>query len=218
MTRPIDLKEVLIQVAPCLRENAAWLDATDGFIADNFELLKSHGVFSALVPEEMGGPGFDTLTYALVGTPAEGSASILGTTLSFDPGSDFQDLNAGETREVAITVTLNVFDFAIARLASFKTQINYGWPSTAPGAAGRELLVRERRDRSIIYDFIFRREETEESDTSYAEVARGSVTVVCVARRAGEKTMRSTAMPDEIASRIQAAPPELLSPEEQEQV
>ncbi len=46
-----------------------------------------------------------TLTYAVTGAPAEGSASISGTTLSFDPGSDFQDLNDGETRNVVIQVT-----------------------------------------------------------------------------------------------------------------
>ncbi|WP_299471232.1 Ig-like domain-containing protein [uncultured Roseibium sp.] len=45
-----------------------------------------------------------TLTYSVAGQPAEGSASVLGTTLTFDPGADFQDLNAGETRDVTVTV------------------------------------------------------------------------------------------------------------------
>jgi hypothetical protein len=41
-----------------------------------------------------------TLSYAITGTlVSEGSASILGTTLTFDPGSDFQDLALGETRD-----------------------------------------------------------------------------------------------------------------------
>ncbi|WP_303623692.1 Ig-like domain-containing protein [Shimia sp. CNT1-13L.2] len=46
-----------------------------------------------------------TLTYSITGTPSEGSASITGTTLTFDPGSDFQDLAVGETRDVVVQVT-----------------------------------------------------------------------------------------------------------------
>ena len=45
-----------------------------------------------------------TLTYSLVGTPAEGTASILGSILTFDPGTDFQDLNDNETRNVVLTI------------------------------------------------------------------------------------------------------------------
>lgn len=46
-----------------------------------------------------------TLTYTVTGAPSEGSATITGTTLSFDPGADFQDLAEGETRDVEIQVT-----------------------------------------------------------------------------------------------------------------
>ncbi len=46
-----------------------------------------------------------TLTYTVTGTPSEGTASITGTTLTFDPGSDFQDLAVGETRDVTVQVT-----------------------------------------------------------------------------------------------------------------
>uniref|UniRef100_UPI00101AD53B Ig-like domain-containing protein n=1 Tax=Roseovarius nitratireducens TaxID=2044597 RepID=UPI00101AD53B len=46
-----------------------------------------------------------TLSYAVTGVPAEGSATIAGSTLSFDPGADFQDLAAGATRDVTIRVT-----------------------------------------------------------------------------------------------------------------
>ena len=46
-----------------------------------------------------------TLSYAIVGLPLlEGSASISGTTLTFDSGTDFQDLAAGETRDFIIEV------------------------------------------------------------------------------------------------------------------
>jgi VCBS repeat-containing protein len=46
-----------------------------------------------------------TLIYSMTGAPCEGTASISGTSLSFDPGADFQDLAAGETRDVTIQVT-----------------------------------------------------------------------------------------------------------------
>ncbi|MCB1665062.1 MAG: tandem-95 repeat protein [Pseudomonadales bacterium] len=45
-----------------------------------------------------------SLTYTLLGAAAAGSASISGTTLAFNPGSDFQSLAAGETT----TVTLDI--------------------------------------------------------------------------------------------------------------
>lgn len=57
MTKTIDLSAVLEQVSPSIAKNSAWLDATDGFIGENFDLLKQHKIFSALVPEEYGGGG-----------------------------------------------------------------------------------------------------------------------------------------------------------------
>ncbi|WP_141468290.1 PEP_CTERM-anchored TLD domain-containing protein, partial [Pelagimonas varians] len=46
-----------------------------------------------------------SLTYTVTGAPGEGSASITGGTLTFDPGADFQDLALDETRDVTIQVT-----------------------------------------------------------------------------------------------------------------
>ncbi|QDT28618.1 hypothetical protein Enr10x_39620 [Gimesia panareensis] len=47
-----------------------------------------------------------TLTYAITAQPSEGSASSNDDgTFTFDPGSDFQDLAAGETRQVTFTYT-----------------------------------------------------------------------------------------------------------------
>ncbi|MCP5075036.1 MAG: hypothetical protein GY947_17315 [Rhodobacteraceae bacterium] len=45
-----------------------------------------------------------SLTYTIIGAPSDGTASISGTTLTFDPGSDFQELGLGETVDVTITV------------------------------------------------------------------------------------------------------------------
>ncbi|WP_417387873.1 Ig-like domain-containing protein, partial [Gimesia sp.] len=48
----------------------------------------------------------DSLSYAITNQPIEGIASANGDgTFTFDPGDDFQDLSAGETREVSFTYT-----------------------------------------------------------------------------------------------------------------
>lgn len=46
-----------------------------------------------------------TLTYTVTGQPSHGTASISGTTLSFDPGADFDGMAADETRSVTIQIT-----------------------------------------------------------------------------------------------------------------
>lgn len=45
-----------------------------------------------------------TLTYTIVSPPLEGAATISDSILGFDPGSDFQDLTDGESRDVTIRV------------------------------------------------------------------------------------------------------------------
>ena len=47
----------------------------------------------------------NSLSYTITGAPTEGSAAIIGTSLSFDPGSAFQGLAAGETRDVVVQIT-----------------------------------------------------------------------------------------------------------------
>ncbi|WP_144435239.1 VCBS domain-containing protein, partial [Tropicibacter naphthalenivorans] len=61
-------------------------------------------------------PGEDgaTLTYSLLSGPAEGSASITGTSLTFDPGANFQTLPAGATRDVTVLVMATDADGATA--------------------------------------------------------------------------------------------------------
>ena len=71
-------------------------------------------------PEDDG----STLTYSIVGQPSEGSASIDGTTLSFDPGSDFQDLNDGETREVTVTIQATDSQGAVSNTADITITVN----------------------------------------------------------------------------------------------
>ena len=67
------------------------------------------------------------------------------------------------------------------------------------------LLVREKREKSISYAVIFRKLNGEAR-----EVARGNLTVACVARDKPGGAMKSVPIPPEIASKIEAAPKELL--------
>ena len=68
------LNETHIQVRDMAREfangvirpAAEALDRDESFPADIFDQMGAVGLFGIGVPEEMGGPGFDTLTYALV--------------------------------------------------------------------------------------------------------------------------------------------------------
>lgn len=69
------------------------------------------------------------------------------------------------------------------------------------------LLVRERRQKSIVYEFVLRRM----NDDSPTEVARGSLAVVCVRRDSATGEMTAVPIPKLIAGKIEAAPAELLA-------
>ena len=69
------------------------------------------------------------------------------------------------------------------------------------------LLVRERRQKSIVYEFVFRKM----NDDSPTEVARGSLAVVCVKRDSATGEMTAVPIPKLIAGKIEAAPAELLA-------
>jgi YbgC/YbaW family acyl-CoA thioester hydrolase len=69
------------------------------------------------------------------------------------------------------------------------------------------LLVREKRARSLSYLFRFHKLNSE----APVEVARGSLTTVCVVHRP-DGTMKSTSIPQVLSDQIQVAPPELLHP------
>jgi YbgC/YbaW family acyl-CoA thioester hydrolase len=66
------------------------------------------------------------------------------------------------------------------------------------------LLVKERKTKSVTYSFRFQNL----SCTPAEEVARGLVTIVCVAHQANGK-MSAVPIPGEIAKLIEVAPPEL---------
>lgn len=68
------------------------------------------------------------------------------------------------------------------------------------------LLVREKKSKSITYNFRFRNLSASPPE----EVARGLITIVCVAHHA-DGTMAAATIPTEFAEQIELAPAELLA-------
>jgi acyl-CoA thioester hydrolase len=67
------------------------------------------------------------------------------------------------------------------------------------------LLVREKREKSLVYSFIFRKLNEE----PHREVARGTLAVACVRRDHSTGQLRGVPIPKSIADKIEAAPSEL---------
>jgi len=67
------------------------------------------------------------------------------------------------------------------------------------------LLVREKRSKSVNFLFRFRKL----TGSTAVEVARGALTIVCVAHHQ-DGTMSAMTIPKEIADKIEVAPAELL--------
>src|SRR5688500_26412 len=61
------------------------------------------------------------------------------------------------------------------------------------------LVVREKRDKALVFDFHFRKPDYD------LEFARGSVTAVCVAVNREAGTMKAVSIPPAISQRIEAA-------------
>ena len=57
MTRFLDLQALVHAIGPSFADGAAERDAGDIFVAEHYNVLKQHRVFSALVPAELGGGG-----------------------------------------------------------------------------------------------------------------------------------------------------------------
>lgn len=57
MSRYLDLQALVQIVGPRFAEGAAERDAGDVFVAEHYDVLKEHKLFSALVPTELGGGG-----------------------------------------------------------------------------------------------------------------------------------------------------------------
>jgi len=66
------------------------------------------------------------------------------------------------------------------------------------------MRVREKKSKSLSYQFLFLKLD----DSGRVEVARGSLTVVCVMHDGAK--MRAATIPKAIADKIEVAPRELL--------
>src|SRR5215472_12898547 len=53
-----DWKKTVAMIGPAFAERAAAYDETDAFVAENYDDMRTAKLFSALVPEELGGSGF----------------------------------------------------------------------------------------------------------------------------------------------------------------
>jgi YbgC/YbaW family acyl-CoA thioester hydrolase len=71
------------------------------------------------------------------------------------------------------------------------------------------VLVAEKRSKSLSYLIVFRKQEPN-TIGGLIEVARGSLTVICVSKAQGESAFRAATMPPEVNAKIDVAPPELL--------
>ncbi len=71
------------------------------------------------------------------------------------------------------------------------------------------LLVRQRKEKSIVYGFIFHKI----NETPIQQVARGVLVTACVTRDKATGEMTAVPIPLSIAALIEAAPEELFLPE-----
>ena len=111
---------------------------------------------------------------------------------------------------------MEVTEHAFVRSLGFSVlmweQFKVGWPRvhvecdyTAPVRFEDELevhlKVREKKEKALTYDFIIRRIRP----GPVAEVARGSLTTVCVTKD-GSGVMKAVAIPEPVSRVIEAAP------------
>ncbi|HZT30905.1 MAG TPA: acyl-CoA dehydrogenase family protein [Bryobacteraceae bacterium] len=73
----LDWKQTLAELGPAFAERAAAYDSSDGFIAENYAEMRQAKLFSALVPEELGGGG---LSYSEMCALIRGLGRCCGST------------------------------------------------------------------------------------------------------------------------------------------
>ena len=108
-------------------------------------------------------------------------------------------------RSLGYSVTLPGFNPPLG-LPRVHAACDYRAPLRFEDEVEIHLLVREKKTRSLTYEFRF----TNLSASPPREVARGSVVVVCVALQP-DGTMKAVPLPPAFADQIQAAPPELFA-------
>lgn len=110
--------------------------------------------------------------------------------------------------EVTEHAFIRSLGFSIVMWEEFKVgwprvhvECDYKGPARFEDELEVHLLVREKKEKSLTYDFVFRRVEPGPA----TEVARGSITTVCVSRD-GTGVMKAVPIPEAVARKIEAAP------------
>jgi YbgC/YbaW family acyl-CoA thioester hydrolase len=83
---------------------------------------------------------------------------------------------------------------------------DFSYPLRFEDSVEIRLLVKEKRQKSLVYTFIFRKLNGEPQ----REVARGTLAVACVKRDSATGKMTAVPIPKAIADKIDAAPAEVL--------
>lgn len=108
-------------------------------------------------------------------------------------------------RSLGFSVNLRTYDPPLG-FPRVHAECDYKKPLRFEDELEIHLLVKEKRSRVLTYFFRFSRaNESRESEL----VATGLLTVVCVAHATSGK-MEAVSIPEELARKIEAAPPELL--------
>ena len=110
----------------------------------------------------------------------------------------------GFYRHLGFSVVLKEFDPPLG-FPRVSVECDFKKPARFEDMLEVHLLVREKKSKALRYLFKFRNLSASPSH----EVARGSLTIVCVAH-GGDGKMSSVSIPKEIADLIQVAPAELL--------
>jgi acyl-CoA thioester hydrolase len=111
----------------------------------------------------------------------------------------------GFYRSLGYSVVMDKFDPPIG-WPRVHAECDYKHPLRFEDLVEVHLLVREKRSKALTYDFRFRKLNA----TPSLEVARGSLTIVCVTHHEKGK-MAAVTIPHEISDKIEVAPAELLA-------
>jgi acyl-CoA thioester hydrolase len=83
---------------------------------------------------------------------------------------------------------------------------DFSYPLRFEDSIEVHLLVREKRQKSLVYTIVFRKLNGE----PHREVARGTLAVACVRRDSATGKLSAVPIPKAIADKIDAAPAEVL--------
>ena len=89
-----------------------------------------------------------------------------------------------------------------------KAECTFAKPVRYEDVIELHLLVREKTEKTLTYEIVFWKLE---AGGDAVEVARGSMTVICVGKAPGEERLRAVAMPADVDALVEVAPRELSS-------